>query len=80
MPMGALNSAAKFVAMMAELQKEWDAKAQKLGIKHCGCKVIINDILVHGCNPDNLIKYFDVVLDTLKYYRATIKLKKCSWF
>ena len=80
MPMGALNSTATFVAMMTTLQKEWEAKASKLGISGCGFKVIVDDVLLFGREEETLLRYFRVVLDMLKHHRATLKLKKCSWF
>ncbi len=80
MPMGALNGAAVFVAMMAKMQKEWDELARSRGITHCASKVIIDDVLIHGREAEMLLRYFRAVVDTLKHYRASIKLRKCSWF
>ena len=77
---GALNSASTFVAMMMELQKEWETLALERGIKDCGSKVIVDDVLVYGRDQEQLLKYFQAVLDILKHYRATINLKKCKWF
>ena len=78
--MGALNSASTFVAMMMELQREWEALAAERGIKDCGSKVIVDDVLVYGRDQEQLLNYFQAVLDILKHYRATINLKKCKWF
>ena len=78
MTMGALNSASTFVEMMMELQKEWEALALERGIKDCGSKVIAADVLVYDRYQEQLLHYFQVVLDILKHYRVTINLKKCK--
>ena len=79
MPMGALNSAATFVAMMQKLQQQWDALAKERGINNVGSKVIVDDVLLYGRTADQLLRYFRTVLDVLKHHRATINLKKCKF-
>ena len=79
MPMGALNSAPIFVAMMLTLRQKWDHLADKQGIVKCRSKVIVDDMLVYGRDPDSLLRYFKVVLEVLKHHRATVKLQKCKW-
>jgi hypothetical protein len=79
MPMGALNSAATFVAMMQKLQQQWDTLAKERGIRAVGSKVIVDDVLLYGRTADQLLKYFCTVLDVLKHHRATINLKKCKF-
>jgi hypothetical protein len=80
MPMGALNSAATFCAMMETLKQEWNKVAAEKQIQHCDTKVIVDDVLIYGRDSDELIRYFGVVVDVLKHHRATLKLKKCKWF
>ena len=80
MPMGALNSAPTFVAMMMKLQEEWDALARSRGLTNVASKVIIDDVLLYGRKADQLLQYFRTVLDVLQHHRDTLKLKKCKWF
>ena len=80
MPMGALNSAATFCAMMETLKQEWNKVAAEKQIQHCDTKVIVDDVLIYGRDSDELIRYFGVVVDVIKHHRATLKLKKCKWF
>ena len=76
MPMGALNSAPVFVAMMLELQGRWNKLAAERGIVACGSKVIVDDVLVFGRVKIDLLAYFRCVLEVLTHYRATINLCK----
>ena len=78
MTMGALYSASTFVEMMMELQKEWEALALERGIKDCGSKVIVADVLVYDRYQEQLLQYFQTVLEILKHYWVTIDLKKCK--
>ena len=55
MPMGALNLAPIFVVMMLALQQKWDCLAEEQGIMRCGSKVIVDDVLVFGRDPDSLL-------------------------
>lgn len=80
MPMGALNSAPTFIAMMMHLQARWEKLAAERGILGCGSKVIVDDVLIYGRKKDQLLQYFRSVLNVLKHYRATINLRKCKWF
>eukprot|EP00957_Ditylum_brightwellii_P129685 9892764-Ditylum_brightwellii.AAC.1 len=88
MPMGALNLAPTFVAMMMVMQDKWEKKREELGlttcssrvIKHCGSKVIVNDVLLHGREARELLRYFRIVLEVFQHHRATVKLQKCRWF
>ena len=63
-----------------ELQRQWQSLAEDRGIVDCGSKVIVDDVLVYGRDQEQLLKYFEAVLDILKHCRATINLKKCKWF
>ena len=80
MPMGALNSAATFVAMMTKLQVKWDEIAEQRGIQNAGSKVIVDDILLYAETADSLLSYFRCFLEVLVDHRATINLRKCKWF
>ena len=57
MPMGALNSAPTFVAMMMKLQEEWDALARSRGLTNVASKVIIDDVLLYGRKADQMLQY-----------------------
>ena len=80
MPMGALNLAPIFMAMMLTLRWKWDCLVDEQGIVKCRSKVIVDDILVYERDPDSLLWYFKVVLEVLKHHHATVKLQKCKWF
>jgi hypothetical protein len=80
MPMGALNSAATFVAMMTKLQHKWDRLAKERGISGAGSKVIVDDVLLYGDTAETLMAYVRCFLEVLREHRATINLKKCKWF
>jgi hypothetical protein len=80
MPMGALNSAPVFVAMMLELQGKWNLLAEQRKIKNCGSSVIVDDVLVFVRDKDELLRYFKCILEILMHYKATINLRKCKWF
>ena len=80
MPMGALNSAAIFVAMMTKLKAKWDQLAQERRITGAGLKVIVDDILLYGDTAESLLAYFRCFLEILQEHQATINLKKCKWF
>jgi hypothetical protein len=79
MPMGALNAHAVFVAMMSILQKQWDKAAKSKGLKWFGSKVIVDDVLLFASCVMTLLAYFRIVLQTLKHYSATLKLKKTNF-
>ena len=75
-PMGALNSDPKFVAMIMKLQMEWDTLAKERGLKTVASKIIFDYMLLYRRTSEQLLAYFRTVLDVLKHHRATIKLKK----
>jgi hypothetical protein len=68
MPMGAFVSASTFMAMMMELQKQWEDLAADRGIGGCGSKVTIDDVLSMAAtrDKDQLLRYFEAVFDILK--------------
>ena len=74
--MGYLNEAPTCVAMMMNLQMEWDKLAKECDLKNYPKINIIDDVLLYVRTSDQLIAYFITVLDVLKHHRATIKLKK----
>ena len=79
-PMGALNSDPNFVAMIMKLQMEWDTLAKERGLKNVASKIIFDDMLLYRRTSEQLLAYFQTVLDVLKHHLATLKLKKCKWF
>ena len=79
MPMGALNAAPVFAAMMEVLQQQWKDIARKKGLKASDSKVIIDDVILHGTTINGLLEFFKCVLTVLQQHRATVKLKKCKF-
>ena len=79
MPMGALNAAPVFAAMMMCLQREWQANADAIPLPDTGSEVIIDDVMLFAMVLDVIMKYFEEVLKVLQKYRATLKLKKCRF-
>ena len=73
MPMGALNAAPIFGAMMAILQEQWQHKADEQRIQDCGSKVIMDDIMLFALALASLLQYFEVVLSVLQHHSATLK-------
>ena len=55
MPMGVLNLAPIFMAMMLTLRWKWDHLVDEQGIEKCGSKVIVDDVRVFGRDPDSLL-------------------------
>ena len=78
--MVALNSASTFVAMMVELHIKWTMLAKERVIEGCGKKFIVDDMLVHVCDAEPLLKYSRAILGFLKHHQATINMKNCKWF
>ena len=79
MPMGATNAHPVFVALVAKFKKEWDAKADALGLKDYQSQVIVDDIMISAREVATLISYFICILEILQHYRCTAKLKKCRF-
>ena len=80
MPMGALNTAPTFVAMVMKLQMEWYTLSKERGLKNVASKIIVDDLLLYGRTAKQLLDYFRTVLDVLKRHRITLKPKNCKWF
>ena len=78
--MGTLNAAPTFVPMMMNLKIEWGTLAKELGLKNIASNIIVDDVLLYGHTAEYLLAYFRTVLEVLKHYRATLKLKKCKRF
>ena len=76
MPMGLLNAHATFIAMMTKICARWNALAAELGLHDVGCTIIVDDVMLWALTVVLLMAYFECVLQTLKEYRATLKLKK----
>ena len=73
MHIGALHSDPTFVAMIMELNMEWDTLAKYRVLKNVVSKIIADDVLLYGCTA----KHFITVLHVIKHHRATLKLKTC---
>eukprot|EP00978_Attheya_sp_CCMP212_P001134 scaffold2347_cov26-Attheya_sp.AAC.1 len=71
MPMGALNAAPVFAAMMKVFQLEWQHKADSAGLRDTGSEVIIDDVILYATEVTTLLQYFRIVLGVLQHYRAT---------
>ena len=80
MPIGDLNSAPKFVAMIMKLKLEWDTLAKERVLKNVAYKNIVDDLLLYGRTSENLLDYSRTVLDALTHHHVTLKLKNCKWF
>ena len=76
MPMGAINAAPTFVAIMMKLQMEWGTLSKERGLKNFASKIIYDDMLFYGRTAEQLLDYFRTVLYVLKHHHATLKLKK----
>ena len=74
MPMGALNAAPVFAAIMKVFQLEWQHKTDVAGLKETGSEVIIDDVILYATEVRTLLQYFRIVLGVLQHYRATVKL------
>ena len=79
-PMGALNAAPTFVAMMMELKMEWYTLAKECGLENFELKIIVDDVLLYGRTAGQILDYFSTVVDVLKHHRTTLKMKNCKWF
>ena len=92
MPMGCLNAHGTFCCLVDTLKRQWNWKATEQGIRDdievtlkgerpwTDAEVIVDDIMLHSENTDQLIKYFEVVLQVLEKHQVTVKLKKCRFF
>ena len=92
MPMGCLNAHGIFCCLVDTLKRHWNKNATSAGIRDdievtlkgerpwTDAEVIVDDIMLHSENPEPLIKYFEIVLQTLQKYQVTVKLKKCRFF
>ena len=92
MPMGCLNAHGTFCCLVDTLKRQWNRKATEQGIRDdievtlkgerpwTDAEVIVDDIMLHSENTDQLIKYFEVVLQVLEKHQVTVKLKKCRFF
>ena len=92
MPMGCLNAHGTFCCLVDTLKRQWNRQATASGIRDdievtlkgerpwTDAEVIVDDIMLHSEKPEPLIKYFEIVLQTLQKYQVTVKLKKCRFF
>ena len=48
--------------------------------KNTAPKIIVDDVLLYGHTPYNLLAYFRTVMGVQKHHNATLKLNKCKWF
>ena len=80
MPMGDLNAAPIFVAIMMTLHMERDTLSKEHGLKNVASKIIVDYMLLYGRTAKQLLDHFRTILEVLKHHRATLKLKRCKWF
>ena len=90
--MGCLNAHGTFRCLVDTLKRHWNKTATEQGIRDdiqvtlkgerpwTDAEVIVDDIMLHSEATEPLIKYFEVVLQTLQRYQVTVKLKKCRFF
>ena len=76
MPMGDLNAAPTFIAMMMNIKMKWDKLDEESGMENFASKIIFDYVLLYGRTSKKLLAYFRTVLEVLKQHRATLKLKK----
>ena len=76
MPIVELNPAPTFAAIMMKLQMEWDILAKESGLKFFASKIVVDDVLLYGLSEKHILAYSITVLDVLKHYRATLKMRK----
>ena len=79
MPMGTLNAAPVFCAMMEPLKRKWDALALERQLTDFGSEVIMDDIQLFALLLSVLLQYFECVLEILQFHCATLKLRKCRF-
>ena len=77
--------------MVNEMQAEWNSRTEERSIKlfsstikkrgkdDPGAKTIIDDVILYAHTVAALLKYFELVLEVLKHYRVTVKLRKCRF-
>ena len=80
MPLGALNTALTFAAIIMKLHMEWDTLSKELGLKNVASKIIADDVSLYGRTAEQLLHYFRTFMDALKHHRATLKLKNANGF
>ena len=78
MPMGTLNAAPTFVAMMMKLKNGMGHTSQRTWFENAASKIIVYGVLLYGRTAEQLLAYFRTVLGVLKHHCATLKLKKCK--
>jgi hypothetical protein len=91
MPMGATNAHPFFIAMINEMQAVWNNQAETRDIKLCSstinkrgkddpdAKTILDGVILYAYTVESLLRYFEVVLEVLEFYRVTVKLLKCRF-
>jgi hypothetical protein len=91
LPMGATNAHPFFIAMINEMQAVWNDQAETRDIKLCSstinkrgkddpdAKTIVEDVILYAYTVESLLRYFEVVLEVLEFYRVTVKLRKCRF-
>ena len=78
--MGTVNMSALFSWMMEEMRQIWQKKSDDIPITHTTTENIIDDVFLAAFLYDVMMVYFDIVAETLKHYRCTLKLAKCRFF
>jgi hypothetical protein len=85
MYMGCLNAHAMFCCILDIVKQEWNAKARTdKGIRNYievtlkgqlpwtdADVVIVDNVMLHSIDEQSLLKYFEIVLETLQHYRAS---------
>ena len=80
MHMGSLNADQKFVAIMINLQMEWDTLSKERGLKSFSSTIIVDEMLLYWRTAIPLLDYFRKLLDVIKHHGATLKLKIANGF
>ena len=67
-------------------QRRWSYKSMEIhlykenGMKNIVSDIIIDDVLLYGCTPEQLLTDFKTILYVLKQHRTSLNLNKYKWF
>ena len=62
-----------------KLQPELSVTDTQNLTQRSGSEAIVDDVLIYSTSSSDLLAYFKCVLEILRFYRATVKLKKCRF-
>ena len=80
MPMGALNAAPTFLAMLMKLQMQCNKLAKERALENFASNIFFDDVLLYVHTSKKILEYFRTVMDILKHHHVTLKLKVANGF